>query len=154
MKAILRSIRITPKKANLIAGMVRNKPTQEALTILKYTPKKAAKLLHKLLASAVANAVNNFKQDEAGLLVKEIVVTKGPTFKRGVPVSRGRVYPILKRTSNITVILEINPDAASPKTSKKAAAGKSVKKSEPAAEVKSAKKESGKTKKAAKSTAK
>jgi len=117
MKAILRSAKITPKKANLIAGMVRTKPTTESLEILKFTPKKGAKLLHKLLASAVANAVSNFKQDEGSLTVKEIIVTKGPTFKRGVPVSRGRVYPILKRTSNITVVLEVNEEAA--KASKK-----------------------------------
>src|SRR5438046_1269566 len=108
MKAKLSAARITPKKANLIAGMVRKKSAAEALTILKYTPKKAAKLIHKLLVSAIANAVSNFKQDEATLIVKEIVVNKGPTLKRGVPVSRGRVYPILKRTANIMITLEVS----------------------------------------------
>jgi large subunit ribosomal protein L22 len=153
MKAILRAIRITPKKANLIAGMIRKKPAKEALTILKYTPKKAAKLIYKLLTSAMANASNNFKQDENTLIVKEVVVNKGPTFKRGVPVSRGRVYPILKRTSNIIILLEVDENAAKPgkKASKKAA-----KVAEAAAEEagKTDKKESGKTKKAAKKTTK
>jgi large subunit ribosomal protein L22 len=119
MKAILRSIRITPQKANLVAGMVRRKTAQESLDILKFTPKKAAKILHKLLNSAIANAVNNFKQDEKSLVIKEIVVTKGPTFKRGVPVSRGRVYPILKRTSNITITLEVSEEPTPNKEAKK-----------------------------------
>lgn len=122
MKAILKTVRITPKKANLIAGMVRQKPVNEALEILKYTPKKAAKIIHKLLSSAVSNAVNNFKQDQKSLIVKEIVINKGPTLKRGVPVSRGRVYPILKRTAHIVLTLEINQldlDKKSDKSSKK-----------------------------------
>lgn len=120
MKAILRSIRITPQKANLVAGMVRKRPVQESLEILKFTPKKAAKILHKLLNSAVSNAVNNFKQDEKSLAIKEIVITKGPTFKRGVPVSRGRVYPVLKRTSNITITLEVREEEKpAKKTTKK-----------------------------------
>ncbi len=135
MKAILRAARITPKKANLIAGMVRKRPTSEALEILKYTPKKAAELLHKLLSSAVANAVSNFKQDEKSLVIKEIIVNKGPTLKRGVPVSRGRVYPILKRTSHITILLDVQQpnaeaDTAATKTdtpAKKAKTTKSVK---------------------------
>lgn len=105
MKAILRQISITPKKANLIAELVRNKNAMDAITILKFTPKKAAKILKKLIASAMANATNNLKQDQESLFVKEIIVTKGPVYKRGVPVSRGRVHPILKRTSHITVKL-------------------------------------------------
>lgn len=118
MKAVLRSVRITPQKANLIAGMVRKKSAQESLNILKYTPKKAAKILHKLLSSAVANAVTNFKQDEKSLAIKEIIVTKGPTLKRGVSVSRGRVYPILKRTSHITITLEVKEDEIPSKAKK------------------------------------
>lgn len=105
MKAIARNIRISPKKANLIAGLVRNKNAQEALNILKFTPKKGAKLLYKVLHSAMANAENNFKQKKDSLVIKEIIVTEGPTFKRSVPVSRGRVHPILKRNAHITVTL-------------------------------------------------
>lgn len=122
MKAIVRTSRITPKKANLIAGMIRAKSANEALEILKYTPKKAADILYKLVNSAVSNAVNNFKQDQKALLIKEVIVTKGPTLKRGVPVSRGRIYPILKRTSHITVILEIDVEAAAKNTKKTAKA--------------------------------
>ena len=103
MKAILRRTRISPKKANLIAGMVVNKRVQEALDQLQYIPKKGAKIMYKVLHSAVSNAEKNFGQDRDDLIVKEILVTKGPTYKRGVPVSRGRSHPIHKRTSHIYV---------------------------------------------------
>lgn len=103
MKAIARHVRVSPKKANLVAGLVRNKNAQEALHILKFTPKKSAKLIYKVVRSAVANAENNFKQNKDELIIKEIVVTKGITMKRNMPVSRGRTHPILKPTSHITV---------------------------------------------------
>ena len=106
MKSILRQIRISPKKASLVAALVRNKSAVEAVDILKFTPKKAAPIIKKIIESAMANAENNFKQKRESLYVKEIVVTEGPTFKRRVPVSRGRAHPILKRTSHITVRLE------------------------------------------------
>lgn len=106
MKAILRRVRISPKKANLIAALVRNKNIQEALDILKFTPKKAAKILKKVIESAVANAENNFKQNKDSLYIKEIIVTQGVTYKRSLPISRGRTHPILKRTSHITVKVE------------------------------------------------
>jgi large subunit ribosomal protein L22 len=120
MIAHLRRVRISPKKANLVAGMVRNMPVQDALAILKHTPKKGAKILYKVIASASANAENNFKQNAESLVVQEIVVTQGPTFKRWNPVSRGRAHPILKRTSHITVKVESDPrllmaDAPQPK---------------------------------------
>lgn len=106
MKAILRRVRISPKKANLIAALVRNKNIQEALDILKFTPKKAAKILKKVIESAIANAENNFKQNKDSLYIKEIIVTQGVTYKRSLPISRGRTHPILKRTSHITVKVE------------------------------------------------
>lgn len=107
MKAISRSIRITPKKLNLIAGMVREKNAAEAMSILSLTPKKGAKILHKTLKSAVANAETNFKQDLDALYIKEIVVTKGPVMKRFLPASRGRSQPILKRNAHLTINLGI-----------------------------------------------
>lgn len=114
MKAILRQIRISPKKANLVAALVRNKKALEAMDILKFTRKKSAPIIKKVLQSAIANAENNYKQDKESLYLKEIVVTEGPTYKRSVPVSRGRMHPILKRTSHITVKLESKE--AKPKT--------------------------------------
>ena len=103
MKAILRQIRISPKKANLVAGMVRGKGVEEALVMLKFMPKKGAKILYKVIHSATSNAENNMGQDRKELEIKKILVTKGPTYKRHNPISRGRAQPILKRTSHITV---------------------------------------------------
>lgn len=103
MKAHLRKIRISPKKANLVAGMVRGKKVTEALDLLKFMPKKGADILYKVVHSAASNAKNNFKQSIDELYITQILVTKGPTYKRSLPISRGRVHPIAKRTSHITV---------------------------------------------------
>jgi len=111
VKAIARHIRISPKKANLVAGLVRNKNAIDALAVLKYTPKKAAKILYKVIKSAISNASNNFKQKQEDLIIKEIIVTEGSTFKRSVPISRGRMHPILKRNSHITVIVGLPEQA-------------------------------------------
>lgn len=127
MKAILRGIRISPKKANLVAALVRNKKAQDAIDILRFTPKRTSLVLKKLIESAVANAVNNFKQTKETLGIKEIIVTEGPTYKRAMPVSRGRQHPILKRSSHITVKLEAVGEAPE-KTAKKATVKKTTKK--------------------------
>gem|GEM_PF-390404 len=103
MKAVLRKIRISPKKANLVAGMVRGQKVNDALGLLKFMPKKGAKILYKVIHSAASNAKNNFKQSMDDLVITKILVTKGPTYKRSLPISRGRTHPILKRTSHITV---------------------------------------------------
>lgn len=106
MKAAAKHIRISPKKANLVAGLVRRKPVVEALAILKYTPKKAAPLISKVIASAAANAKTNMKQEIENLRIKEIVINDGVTYKRSVPISKGRMHPIRKKTSHIKVFLE------------------------------------------------
>ncbi|MFH1012641.1 MAG: 50S ribosomal protein L22 [Candidatus Peregrinibacteria bacterium] len=103
MKAVLRRVRISPKKANLVAGMVRGKKVEEALNLLDAIPKKAARILYKVVHSAASNATNNFKQSIGDLFITRLLVTKGPTLKRSRPVSRGRTHPILKRMSHITV---------------------------------------------------
>jgi len=103
MKAVLRRIRISPKKANLVAGMVRGKKVNEALALLKFMPKKGAKTIYKVIHSAASNAKNNFKQNINDLFITKLLVTKGPTYKRSLPISRGRTHPIMKRTSHITV---------------------------------------------------
>jgi len=113
MKAVLRRTRIAPKKANLVAGMVRGKKIKEALDILRFTPKKAAKILYKVINSAAYNAKNNFKQSINDLVITKIIVTKGPMYKRTMPVSRGRSHPILKRTSHIFVEVGILEGAKS-----------------------------------------
>jgi len=135
MKAILTQVRITPKKFNLVASLVRDKKAIDAIDILKFTPKKSARPLRKLIESAMANAENNFKQKKEDLYIKEIIVNAGPTYKRSMPVSRGRANPILKRTSNVTVRLEIKgaatPEKASTPEKKEKAAEPKVTKATP-----------------------
>ena len=106
MKAALRQTRISLKKANLIAGIVRGKKVNEALSILKFIPKKGAKILYKVIHSATSNAKHNFNVDRSLLTVKSIRVDKGPTLKRSRPRSRGMSSPIKKRSSHITLIME------------------------------------------------
>ena len=85
MKAHLRRTRISPKKANIVAGLIRGKSAEEALELLKFTPKKAAKSLRKVLASAVANAEQNDSQNRSDLVIKSVIVNKGPFYKRFLP---------------------------------------------------------------------
>ena len=106
MKATLRNIRITPKKMNLVADMVRRMNVANAEQILTFTPKKGAKILKKLLLSAVANAENNFKQSKKNLIIREIKVSKGETFHRAMPGGKGSSNPIIKYSSNIHVFVE------------------------------------------------
>jgi len=105
MKAKLNRTRISPKKANLVAGLIRGLPAEEALDLLKFTPKKAAKSLYKVLHSAVANAETNNDQKREDLIVKSVIVNRGPFYKRFLPSARGRALPLNKPTSHITVEL-------------------------------------------------
>lgn len=118
MKAILRRVRISSKKANLIAQLVRKKKVQEAIDILRFTPKKGAKILKKVIESAAANAENNNQQKKENLVIKEIIVTEGVTHKRSISISKGRMHPILKRTSHITVKVEAEGKTETAKTKK------------------------------------
>ena len=114
MQAILRQTRISPKKANLVAGLVRGKNAKEALNLLKFTPKKGAKILAKVVKSAMATAENNFKQNPDNLYIKEIIVNEGTTYKRSISCSRGRMHPILKRNSHITVKIDVKEPEIKP----------------------------------------
>ncbi len=104
-KAIVRYVRISPQKTKLVADLIRGKKVNDAEVILQYTEKKAAGIVGKLLKSAVANAAQNPAIDENVLYVKEIYVGPGPAMKRWRARAQGRVAPIRKRTSNITVVL-------------------------------------------------
>ncbi len=101
--AILRSIRISPQKARLVADQVRSLSVSRALDILTFSPKKGAGLIKKLLNSAIANADHNNNADVDALKITRIFVDEGPTFKRMSPRAKGRGNRILKRTSHITV---------------------------------------------------
>ena len=101
--ARLKYARISPQKCRLVADMVRGKPVGAALQTLEYTPKKAARIVKKVLESAIANAEHNHGADIDELKVSAIMVDEAPTFKRFRARARGRGARILKRNSHITV---------------------------------------------------
>lgn len=105
-KAIARFVRIAPRKAQQVADLVRGKKIDEALAILKYTPKAAATIVEKVVKSALANAENNYNMDRDNLYVAEIYANQGPTMKRFRPRAQGRATTIRKRTSHIGVVLK------------------------------------------------
>jgi large subunit ribosomal protein L22 len=107
VKAILRHTRVTPRKARLVADLIRGKRVNDAMNILAFTHKRVAKAMQKLLKSAIANAEENHKvADVDDLYVKSICVEKGPTWKRNLPRARGMATPLLKRTSHILIVLD------------------------------------------------
>jgi large subunit ribosomal protein L22 len=105
MKAILRSSRISPQKARLVADQVRGMPVTRALDLLKFSDKKAAHIIYKVLWSATSNAENNDGADVDELNVATIMVDEGPILKRFMARAKGRGTRISKRTSHITVVV-------------------------------------------------
>ncbi|MBE5315930.1 MAG: 50S ribosomal protein L22 [Xanthomonadales bacterium] len=104
-KAILRGARISAQKVRLVADQVRGLPVDRADNLLKFSEKKAAQIVRKVLLSAVANAENNDGADVDELKVARIFVDEGPTMKRFHARAKGRGARILKRTSHITVVV-------------------------------------------------
>ena len=105
-KAIAKYIRISPSKVHVVLDLIRGKDYSDAVAILKTTQKAASEPVLKCLNSAAANAEVNLGMNKDTLYVAECFADQGPTLKRMQPVSRGRGYRILKRTSHITVILD------------------------------------------------
>jgi large subunit ribosomal protein L22 len=106
MKAVLNTYRQSPRKVRLIADLIRGKKVDFAMNTLKFTDKTAAGVIEKLLKSAVDNAKTNFNIEKENLVIKEITVNQGATLKRRRPRARGSAFPINKRTSHISVVLE------------------------------------------------
>lgn len=102
-QSVLKFVRLSPQKARLVADQVRGKKVDQALNILKFSNKRAAGILKKVLESAIANAENNSGADVDELRVKTILVDEGPTMKRTRPRAKGSADRILKRTSHITI---------------------------------------------------
>lgn len=105
-RAHLKMLRMTPQKARLVADLIRGKQVSEAEDILRFTNKRAAHPLLKLLQSAKANAVNNHDMFEDSLVVTKVMVNEGPVLKRILPRARGRADLLRKRTSHVTIVLE------------------------------------------------
>lgn len=106
MKAILKNYRQSPRKVRLVADAVRGKKVADAITTLRFMPKRAAEPVKKLIESAFANAKNS-SIETGSLIVKEISVNEGPTLKRTMPRARGSANLIRKRTSLISVVLGV-----------------------------------------------
>jgi len=105
VRARLRFARIAPRKARLVADLIRGKGPEEGLNILAFTKKAPAKILTKLLKSVIANATQK-KIDVDHLFIKRITVDQGPVMKRFTPRALGRATTIRKRTSHITIVLD------------------------------------------------
>lgn len=98
-------IRLSPKKGRQIADLVRGKNAHESLNLLKTMPHGAAGIIRKVLASAMANAENNFNLDKDALIISQIMIDGGPVLKRWQPRAKGAAYEIKKRTSHVTVVV-------------------------------------------------
>ncbi len=105
-RAVSRHVRIAPRKVRLVVDLVRGKGVEEALGILEYVPKRAARVVAKTLRSVVANAQNTQRVDVDRLFVKRAFVDGGPTWKRFTPRAQGRATPVRKRTCHVTVIVD------------------------------------------------
>lgn len=105
VKVRLNNFRAAPRKARQVVDLVRGKNVQEAVSILSFTINKSAQPVLKLLNSAISAAKNDFQLNENDLFISKITVDEGPKLKRWHPMSRGRAYPIIKRTSHIALTL-------------------------------------------------
>ena len=104
-RATLKFARISARKVKIVADLLRGKKAEDALAIVKFTPKAASEIVEKLLKSAIANAENNHEMNVDKLYVAEIYANQGPTLKRIRPAAKGSAVRIRKRTSHITIVL-------------------------------------------------
>lgn len=104
-KAHLYHLRISPRKVGIVLDLIRRKPVELALGILRNTSKAASPYLYKLVQSAAANAVNGYNMNFGDLYVSECFACPGPTLRRTCPVSKGRGHRILKRSSHVTIVV-------------------------------------------------
>ena len=104
-KAIAKTVRISALKSRLVMRLINGKSISEAMAIVNNINSKAARVIKKVLVSAVANAENNHNLDKNKLYVKEAYVNDGPVLKRSVPDSRGRIAKNDHRTSHVTVVV-------------------------------------------------
>jgi len=104
-RAVAKYVKMSPLKVRRVAQMIRGQRVSEAQAMLKFTPTRAARVLEKVLNSAVANAENNLELDRDELVVARAYVDKGPSMKRMQPRARGRADILTKRSSHVTVIV-------------------------------------------------
>ncbi len=105
VRAEQKHISISPRKLRLVVDKVRGLPAEQAMTVLEFIPKKGAKFVMKTLASAMANARNNYDLDTDTLYIAEIYANEGPRLKRMKAGARGRYKPRVRRTAHLMVVL-------------------------------------------------
>jgi large subunit ribosomal protein L22 len=120
-QAVLKFVRLSPKKARFVADLVRGKKVDEAVNILKFSTNRAARIIKKVLDSAIANAENNQGADVDELKVTTITVDEGPRMKRIRPRAKGRADRIVKRTSHIIVSVGTGKNGVAKAQQKRAA---------------------------------
>lgn len=108
-KAISRNIKMSPRKVRLVADEIKKYEIPQALSRLSLLQKRAASPLKKTIESAIANAVNNFKAKKEDLMIKEMQILEGASYKRFHYAGRGRIRPYKRRTSHIKVVLQDKP---------------------------------------------
>lgn len=106
VKAKLKFVRLGTQKARIVADLVRGKNVNVAIKLLTYSDKKGARVIKKLIESAVANAENKKVIDIDNLFIKTIMVDQGPSIKRFMPRAQGRAFEIRKKLSHINLILD------------------------------------------------
>ena len=104
-KAVIRYTRMSPRKARIVANMIRGKDIDEAMAILRFQQRKAAKVMRKLLVSAIANAHTNNQLEVDNLVVKTVLVDGGPILKRWMPRAMGRANRMNRRTTHVTIVV-------------------------------------------------
>jgi large subunit ribosomal protein L22 len=109
-RAVGRGIRVSTRKVRLVVDVVRGRRVSEALALLQFMPRAGASEVAAIIKSAVANAENNYQMTPDALVIKSINANEGQRSKRFLPRSRGRVSPVLKRSSHVTVVLEEKED--------------------------------------------
>lgn len=114
VRAIAKSVRVSPRKMRLVAEAVKHMTVDEAYAALEVTHKRAALPIQKTLKSAVANAVTNAKLDKDNLVIVSITVNESQAFKRFRPSTRGRIHPYKKRGSHLTIVLTEKAKSAAP----------------------------------------
>ena len=122
VRAVSKSVRVSPRKMRLVADAVSSLPIAEALRVLEVTQQKAAISFTKTLNSAIANATNNANLDRNNLYIGTVMVNPGQVLKRFRPSTRGRIHPYKKRGSHLTIILKekvVAPVAVKPVVAKK-----------------------------------
>jgi large subunit ribosomal protein L22 len=110
--AVQKFVRRTPRKARLVADSVTGMKVTDALNYLEFSPKHAAKEVAKAIKSAAANAEHNFNLNRDDLVLKQLLIDEGPTYKRRRPVSRSMAHEYVHRTCHITAVVEDQPEGA------------------------------------------